>query len=174
MIVRVSDPRMSQAVIQQAVSSLSPGVRSDVFVVSDRFDLEMARPRGVAIVATTIAVLALGLSLVGLYGVTAFLVRIRTPEIGIRIALGAQTIDVVRGLVGDGMRPVVIGLLAGGVVSVLAGRVVAGMLYGVSARDPIAIGAGTAVLLVTTLIAVLMPARRAARIDPAITLRDNA
>ena len=173
MIVRVRDPRASQGSVQQALAALSSEVQSDVFVVSDRFEREMARPRGVAIVATGIASLALVLSLVGLHGVTAFLVRVRTREIGIRLALGARTIDVVRELIGDGMRPVVIGLLAGVLASILAGRVIAGMLYGVSARDPIAIGAGTALLLVTTLIAVAVPARRAARIDPAATLRDS-
>jgi ABC-type antimicrobial peptide transport system permease subunit len=174
MIVRLRDPRASHGAVQQALASLSADVRSDVFVVADRFDREMARPRGVAIVATAIAALALGLSLVGLYGVTVFLVRVRTREIGIRIALGARAVDVVHGLAREGMRPVVIGLLAGMVASMLVGRVVAGMLYGISARDPIALGGGTMVLLVTTLIAILMPARRAARIDPATTLRDSA
>jgi hypothetical protein len=173
MIVRVRDPQESLAAIQQALVGLSPAVKPSAFVVADRFDREMARPRGVAIVAAGIGVLALGLSLVGLFGVTAFLVGARTREIGIRMALGARTSEIVRGVVGDGMRPVLIGLAAGALAALLAGRVIAGMLYGISAHDPIAVGGGIAVLLITTTIAVLLPARRAMRVDPAVTLRDS-
>ncbi len=114
---------------------------------------------------------ALGLAAIGLFGVTAFVVGQRRREIGVRLALGAERRDVVRMLVRDSLRPVVIGLACGLLVALWAGRLLQGALYGLSGRDPIAMFASVAVLLASAMAAAYLPSRRAARVDPAIVLR---
>jgi predicted permease len=121
----------------------------------------------------TFAGLALLLATVGIYSVVAYLVGQRTGEIGVRLALGASNADVLRLVTLDGLRPVTAGL-AIGVVGVAAfGRLLATQLYGVSALDPRVLAAAATALGVVGLIACLVPARRATRIDPAIALRTN-
>jgi len=172
MAVRTSDPVAMAAPIRDALRALSAEVRPNVLVVKDRFAREFERPRRYAALGGAVAVLALGLSVVGLFGVTSFSVRARTREIGIRMALGGDRGGVVGLLVRDGMRAVVVGLAAGLVAALLAGRFVAGMLYGLSDRDPLALGAAVVILLAAALAAVIIPTRRAARLDPAVVLRD--
>ncbi len=121
----------------------------------------------------TFAGLALLLATVGIYSVVAYLVGERTGEIGVRLALGASNADVLRLVTLDGLRPVTAGL-AIGVVGVAAfGRLLATQLYGVSPLDPRVLAAAASALGVVGLIACLVPARRATRIDPAIALRTN-
>jgi len=117
------------------------------------------------------ALLALILSAVGLYGVTAYAVIQRTRELGIRLALGAQPGDVLRIVVGQGARLVAIGLAIGTLASLALTRLMATLLFGVSSRDP-ATFAGVGVLLaVVSLVACYIPARRAMRVDPVVALR---
>jgi predicted permease len=117
------------------------------------------------------ALLALLLAAVGLYGTLAFQIRLRTREIGVRIALGAPTSSVVRMVLGQGMQLVgigaVVGLAAGAAVAV----VLRGIFYGVAPWDPLTYVAVTLILGVTALSAIVLPARRAARIDPIEALR---
>jgi putative ABC transport system permease protein len=115
--------------------------------------------------------LALLLATVGIYGVASFAVARRTREIGIRAALGAQRADVLRLVVGESMRRVVIGLIAGLVGALGLARVVASQLYGVGAVDPITFIATPLILGTVALLASWVPARRAARVDPLVALR---
>jgi ABC-type antimicrobial peptide transport system permease subunit len=119
------------------------------------------------------AALALVLATVGIYSVVAYLVGQRTNELGIRLALGAHPRDVLRLVTWDGLRPVAVGLVVGlaGVFGV--GRVLSSLLYGVSAVDPATLALAALTLGVVALAACVIPARRAARIDPAIALRAN-
>jgi putative ABC transport system permease protein len=94
-------------------------------------------------------------------------------EVSIRLAVGASSSDVLRMLVRDALRPVLIGLLAGLGAAVLAGRVVVRELGGLSPRDPLALTAAVRVLLLCALAAVIVPARRASRTDPASLLRES-
>jgi putative ABC transport system permease protein len=114
---------------------------------------------------------ALLLATIGIYGAVAYTVEQRTGEIGVRMALGAQTRDVLRLVVNQGMRPVVIGLLVGVVATFGLGRLIATQLYQVSAQNPALLGGATFVLAATALIACLLPARRAAMVDPVQALR---
>ncbi|MBV9618646.1 MAG: FtsX-like permease family protein, partial [Verrucomicrobia bacterium] len=117
------------------------------------------------------ACVALLLASIGIYGAVAYSVEQRTGEIGIRMALGAQTRDVLRLIVNQGMKPVVIGL-AIGLASVFAlGRLITGQLYQVSANNPVLLASATMLLAATALIACLVPARRAAMLDPVQALR---
>jgi putative ABC transport system permease protein len=119
------------------------------------------------------AVLALTLALIGAYGVTSFLVSQRTREIGIRLALGADPSRVSRLVVREGMRVAAAGVLAGVIIALFATRLTSSLLYGVSPRDPLTIGAVALMLLAVSALANYLPARRAARIDPLAALRQD-
>jgi len=115
--------------------------------------------------------LALVVAAVGAYSVIAYAVSQRTQEIGLRMALGAQSSHVVRLVMGDGMRAVAIGIVIGVVASLAMGRVVASMLYDTSPRDPIVFVAVAVMLAIVAVMASIVPAWRATRTDPAIVLR---
>jgi ABC-type antimicrobial peptide transport system permease subunit len=111
------------------------------------------------------------LAVLGVYGVTAFVVSQSTQEVGIRMAIGASRADILRLVIGRSLRPVGLGLVAGLAVALLSSRVIASMLAGIGPRDPVAIGLAVAVLAAGALLAVIAPARRAAATDPANILR---
>jgi predicted permease len=115
--------------------------------------------------------LALVLAAIGLYGVIAFDVAQRTQELGVRIALGAQVGDVLRLIVGAGLRFAVVGVAVGIGIALLAGRFAAPLLFGVSARDPLVLGGVGALLLAVAAVASGIPAWRATRVDPNTALR---
>jgi putative ABC transport system permease protein len=122
---------------------------------------------------TLFAGLALLLSAIGIYGVMAYSTTQRRHEIGIRVALGAGTRDVLNLVVGQGMRLVGIGLLLGLTGAWLLSRVLTSQLFGVSARDPFTYLAVAALLGVVALTASYLPARRALRVDPMTSLRSE-
>ncbi|CAN5437287.1 ABC transporter permease [soil metagenome] len=124
-----------------------------------------------AVLFSLFGVLALALAAVGLYGVLAYLVAERTREIGVRISLGAGEGDVVRLVVRQGLRLVAIGLVLGLAGSFLSVRLLEGLLFGISARDPLTYAGIAAVLALTGALASFLPARRAARVDPMVALR---
>ncbi|HVW03445.1 MAG TPA: FtsX-like permease family protein, partial [Vicinamibacterales bacterium] len=176
MIVRTSgDPRSAIAPMRNLMRSLDadPGISIQERPVSDNIAEQLGEPQGIGVLTSLIASIALGLAVVGLFGVTAFVVRQREHEVGVRMTLGAQSRDILRLLLHDGLRPVVIGLVAGLVLAFIAGRLVQRALYGVSGHDPIAIIAAVVVLLAAAVAAIFIPARRAAKIDPARMLREQ-
>jgi predicted permease len=120
---------------------------------------------------TGFAVLALGLTAVGLYGITAYTVAQRTQEIGIRMALGAKHGDVLRMILGQGTRLVLMGEAIGVVGALALARSIASLLYGVSATDPLTFVFVATALAMVALTACYIPARRAAKIEPMVALR---
>jgi len=117
--------------------------------------------------------LALVLASVGLYGVIAYSVSRRDREIGLRMAMGASPRDVVRLVVGGGMTLVAVGMAVGLVLAASGSRVLEGVLYGTSALDPLAFGGAALVLVAVALLANVLPAVRAARLDPLAALRQD-
>jgi ABC-type antimicrobial peptide transport system permease subunit len=124
-------------------------------------------------VVSAVGGVALLLAAVGLYGVIAYSVSRRTREIGIRVALGARPGTVVSLVLRQGLLVAAAGLAIGGLLAIVATRALAGMLYGVSLADPIAWSGAAAAILGAAVVANLLPARRAARVDPAVALRSE-
>jgi predicted permease len=120
-----------------------------------------------------VAAIALLMAATGVYGLTLHTVAARTREIGIRRALGADASRVLRAAVGDGLRLCAIGVTVGLAGAYLVGRTASGLLFGVSAADPIALAATVAALALVTLMACYGPARRALRVSPAVALRES-
>ena len=131
----------------------------------------LARQRFSMILLGIFAVLALTLSCVGIYGVISYLVGQRTNEIGIRMALGAQRNDVLRLILGRGAKLVLIGVIAGMAASLALTRLMAGLLFAVSAYDPLTFVGVACLLVLVALAASYIPARRGMRVDPIVALR---
>jgi predicted permease len=166
-------PEAMVPAIRDTLQPLAPNVRVDITLVASGLQNELEEPRIMAMLAGALAVLALALAIIGIYGVTTFVTGQRTREIGVRIAVGASRGDVLRLLLKDSLRPVAVGLAVGAVVALLASQLFAGILYGVGARDPLAFVSAIGILLVSAAAAVFIPARRAAQVDPAFVLRQS-
>jgi ABC-type antimicrobial peptide transport system permease subunit len=111
------------------------------------------------------------LATVGIYGAVAYTVEQRTGEIGVRMALGAQTMDVLRLVVKQGMKPVIFGLALGLAAALALGRLLTSQLYQISAHNPLVLSATIAILGFAALLACLFPARRASLVNPVEALR---
>jgi len=133
----------------------------------------MAQRRFALEIVGVFAVVALLLAALGIYGVMAYSVTQRTHEIGIRVALGAQPLDILRMTVGEGMILVIFGLVAGLIGAAMLTRLLQTMLYNVKPFDPITYSVIPALLASVALIACLVPARRATQVDPLVALREE-
>jgi putative ABC transport system permease protein len=172
MIVRTaSAPEALIASVRSALHPLDPRVRLTITPVSEGLRRQLEVPRTLALLASVVAGIAIVLAVVGIYGVTSFVVGQRTREIGLRVALGATGQDVVRLLTSTSLRPVALGLGLGLFGAMLSTRVLSGVLYGVNAVDPLAFAGATLLLLISATVAVIVPTRRAANSDPAAVLR---
>jgi putative ABC transport system permease protein len=158
--------------VQTAVTNVDPGI---AIAIPQMMDTIVAQARGQARLMMWLlgifAGVAILLASIGIYGAVAYSVEQRTGEIGVRMALGAQTRDVLRLIVKQGMRPVVIGLAIGIVAAFALGRLLTSQLYEVSSHNPALLAASTALLALIALIACLVPARRATHVDPIQALR---
>lgn len=158
--------------VQSAVSKVNPGL---AIAVPQAMDAVVAQALGQARLMTWLlgifAGVALLLASIGIYGAVAYSVEQRTGEIGVRMALGAQTRDVLRLIVNQGMRPVVIGLIIGIAAAFAIGRLLTSQLFEVSAHNPALLGGATLLLAAIALLACLLPARRATLVDPVQALR---
>jgi putative ABC transport system permease protein len=125
------------------------------------------------ILLATFAAIAVVLACLGIYGVLAFTISRRTSEIGVRMALGAHPDTILRSTLAAGMTPVLIGIVAGLSISAALARVVANLLFGVRALDPWTYAGTSLVLLIIAALACLIPARRAARLNPIEALRNE-
>jgi predicted permease len=145
----------------------------DIRTMEAVVDETLTSQRFSALLLGLFAALALTLASVGIYSVLSYIVRGRSREIGIRTALGAGTGDVVRLVVMEGMTPALIGVAAGALASLASGTLLQNVIFGVSAWDPLTFVAVTGALTLVAALATLVPAYRAARVDPLIVLRSN-
>jgi predicted permease len=167
-----SDPVPLAPVISAQVRANSKDVPVyDLQTMKDLVNASLERRRFATTLLTIFALLSLGLALVGLYGVIAYLVSERAPEIGIRLALGAQRADVLRLMLTQGLRMALLGVGLGLLGFLFARPLITSQLFGVGPADLSTLIAVTLLLLGTATAATLIPARRATRVDPIVALR---
>ena len=158
--------------VRNQVKTLDPAVPVfSVHTMTEYVDGALEQPKLSMGLMTSFGTLALLLAAIGIYGVLSYSVSQRTHEIGIRTALGASRADIVRFIMGQGVRLIVAGTVLGVFASLAATRLIRGLLYGVSTIDEATYLLAPAILLAVSMMATLLPARRAARIDPAEALR---
>jgi len=139
--------------------------------VKELLDQGLWAPRMGAALLSVFGGIALILAVVGVYGVLSYSVTQQTPEIGIRMAMGASTNNVLRLVVKQGMRLAIVGLITGLVIAFAAMRLMSSLLFGISAHDPLIFGGVALILATAAVLACYIPARRAARVDPLVALR---
>jgi putative ABC transport system permease protein len=144
---------------------------TNVNTIGELIDQGLWAPRMGAALLTIFGGLALILAVVGVYGVLSYSVQQQTQEIGIRMAMGAQSGRVLRLVLQQGMRLAVAGLVAGLVIAFAAMRLLSSLLFGVSSHDPVVFGGVSLILATVAILACYIPARRAARVNPLVALR---
>jgi ABC-type antimicrobial peptide transport system permease subunit len=173
LVVRTAgDPLQALAGVRGAVSSLDATLPlSDVKTLETHCGVPLFLDRIVVAYLSAFGLLALALAAIGLYGVMAYSVAARTREIGIRMALGAQTADVLKLVIKQGMTLTLIGGVVGLAIAFGLTRLIRELLYGVSATDPLTFILIALLLTGVALLASYLPARRAAKVDPMAALR---
>jgi len=160
--------------LRREVTALDPDLPlSDVLTMEQRLGSAVAQPRVNVLLLGGFAVVALLLAGIGIYGVISQMVAQRTREIGIRMALGAKPGDVLRLMIQQGMTPALVGIALGLVAAWVGSSLLASLLYGVSAKDPLSFLLVPVFLISVALFAAWLPARRAARVDPTEALRQE-
>lgn len=173
LVVRASgDPLALTGAVRQQVLSTDPDQPvANITTMAQLLSASVAQPRFNFMLLTVFACVALALAAVGIYGVISYSVAQRTREIGIRMALGAQASDVLRLVLGQGFRLILLGLALGLLAALALTRVLAGLLFEVKPTDPLTYGAIALLLAGVAALACYVPARRAAKVDPMVALR---
>ena len=172
-LVRTSlAPKSLEKPVRDIVASLDPSQPAfDFKTMRERVEETWATPRLMSFLLACFATLALTLAIVGLYGVMAYNGLRRMREIGVRLALGAMPAQIRLMMLGQGMRLLGLGLVLGFGGAIAMSRVIRSLLFGVNANDPVIYAAVTIVLIAAAVVACWLPARRASRINPMVTLR---
>ncbi|MGB6199690.1 MAG: ABC transporter permease [Candidatus Acidiferrales bacterium] len=166
------DPAQIAATLRATIARLDPNLPvNNMRTLPEQVSRSIFNDKLLAMLSVSLALLAASLAALGLYGVLAYVVARRTREIGIRMALGGQRVDILRLIVGQGVRLTMIGGTIGLVAAFSATRWIASMLYGVTPRDPLTFVAVAALLAGVSAAACYIPARRATRVDPMVALR---
>jgi ABC-type antimicrobial peptide transport system permease subunit len=166
------DPRALIGSVREAIRAVDPIVPVvDVKTMEEQMLVALLPARLAGTVLGAFGLLALLLASVGIYGVMAYAVVSRTREIGVRRALGAQTNNLLRLILGEGMRLAAIGFAIGLVAALALTRFVSSLLYGVTPTDPITFAGALAILSAAAFVACYIPALRALRVDPVTALR---
>ena len=173
-ILTDGNPAALVASVRHAMQGAASGLPfADVRAMAEYLEPEMRPWRLGASMFTLFGAVALGLAAVGLYGVFSYAVSRRTREMGIRTALGARYADILRLVMLDGLLLAAVGTAIGVLLALGIGRILAALLVGVTGTSPVLLGAAALLVLCMTMLAVGLPARRAASIDPAVALRDE-
>jgi predicted permease len=168
------DPRVVMSQLREQARRIDSNlIVSDMRTLDDQLNRRLSNERLLSFLSVGFALLASLLAVIGLHGVLSFVVARRTREIGIRIALGANKGRVIR-LIMVGMLPVILlGIVSGVIAGLLCGRFVESQLYGVKAADPIVLAISVVILCAASMLASFIPAWRASRIDPMVSLRHD-
>jgi putative ABC transport system permease protein len=166
-----ADPLALGATAARHIRERNPDVPVRVETMETTMAGATAAPRFRTVLLVTFAVVALVLAIAGVYGVMAYTVSQRVPEIGLRVALGASPSDVMGLVLKDGGLLIGLGLVAGAALSFAGSRFLTGLLFGVSARDPLVFAGVSLLVAIAALAACLIPGRRALRVDPLLALR---
>ena len=162
------------AEVRGQVQSLDTNlVLTNLNTIGELIDQGLWASRMGALLLTGFGGLALLLAVVGVYGVLSYSVNQQTREIGIRMAMGAQSGRILRLVVSQGMRLAIVGLVLGTLIALASTRVLSSLLFGVSAHDPLIFGGVSLILATAAIMACYIPARRATKVDPIIALRDE-
>ncbi|MBC8085950.1 MAG: ABC transporter permease [Phycisphaerae bacterium] len=172
-LIRTSEPERLVSTVRDAGRVEDPNVLLTVASMNDHISrLEgVTATRVIASGAVALGLLALTLSLIGIFGVVAYAVSQRTREIGVRLAIGAQRTDVLAMVIGQGLKPVLYGAIIGLLLSTAVTRGISAILFGVSSLDPLAYLAATVAVVSAATVACYLPARRAMEIDPIGAMR---
>jgi putative ABC transport system permease protein len=166
------DPTVVISQLRSEVKALDPNLPlTNLKTMREHMRLPLAPAKLLASLSSAFGVLTLLLAAIGLYGVMAYLVGSRTHEIGIRMALGAQTSGVRKLIIEQGMRLALTGIALGLIAAFALTRILASLLYGVSSTDPLTFAGGAVLLAGVAMLACYIPARRATKVDPMIALR---
>jgi len=171
MRTNTADPMAIGAAAARQIRTRTPDVPVRVSTMDMTMATATATPRFRTVLLVVFAVVALVLAIAGVYGVMAYTVNQRVPEIGLRIALGASPSDVIQLVLREGGLLIVIGLVVGAVLSFAGARFISGLLFGVSARDPMVFVTVSILVALAALAACLVPGRRALKVDPLLALR---
>ena len=172
LVVRTSGPPTVLAgVVREQIRAADSALPVTVTTMDDVLTASTGRPRLYAVMTGVFGTVALGLAVVGIFGVVSYVAAQRTREIGVRIALGAQRREILGLVVGQGMRPIVAGICAGIVGAVALTRFIGTLLFGVAPLDPLTFGIVIVLLTAVGLVACWIPARHATRVDPLTALR---
>ena len=166
-----ADTRMVTSAARAVLQDLDPEIPARFRTLSQVYSASLRSRRFNVILIGFFAITALLLATAGVFGVMAYSASRRTREIGVRVALGAATGDVLRMIVGQGLRTVLIGVVIGIIGSLALTRTVTSLLFGVTATDPLTFGSATLLLVGAALLACYIPARRATKVDPTVALR---
>ena len=166
-----ADTRMVTSAAREILHELNPEIPPRFRTFSQIYSASLGSRRFNVILVGCFAMLALLLAAVGTFGVMAYSVNRRTREIGVRVALGAHSRDVVTMILGQGLRTILIGIAIGFAGSLAITRTLQSLLFGVTATDPVTFAAVILLLVTTASLACYIPARRAAKVDPMVALR---
>jgi predicted permease len=166
------DPNLVMSSIKQRMAAIAPGLPvAGVNTINELAQREVFSESMLARLSGMFGVLALVLAAVGLYGLMSYMVVVRTKEIGIRMALGAQRGDILRGIMKQALVLAVTGVVIGLPIAYLSGHAMKSTLYEVGAGDPVSLGIATGILAAVALLSSLIPAINAVRVDPVVVLR---
>jgi putative ABC transport system permease protein len=166
------DPKALLPAVRQRIQTIDPELAlSDDSLMTERLGDSLWRQRLSSNVLTAFGLAALAIAVLGVFGVTSYLVALRSREIGIRMAIGARPADIWKMVIGENLVLVAIGIAVGLAGAIALTRFLTALLFGVQSGDPVILGAVAAILALAALIASLVPARRAASVDPLVALR---
>ncbi len=168
----IGDPKNLISDLKKQFWAVDPALPAQYLsTTEDLLSQSLLRPRSNTVLLSMFAAMAFLMAMIGLYGVITYSVYRRTREIGVRISLGAQRSAILKMILGQGLRLTVFGIVVGTVAAFALTRLISSLLYQVSSRDPLIFCLGALAMILVSLLACYIPARRAMRVDPVVALR---